>query len=112
MEKYDIVILLCVIILLFLYNSNKKILRIDKKNIYKNNDIKIVNKNIDIKKNIYKNIDIKTLNGQITRQTLLNEIGGSEFYNKFQILSNISGNTIEQKKEYSTYAKTPTKLNK
>jgi len=115
MEILNLIILIGLVILVFYFlnkSHKKKIPKIDSSNIYINNDV-VINKTQLDKNNIEK--EKKQLNidkGTITRQTIIDETGGSTHYDNIKIDSNISGNTVNPTLTYSTYAKFPTIINK
>ena len=54
--------------------------------------------------------EIKQINinkGKLTRQSIINESGGSYSYNNLKINSNISDNKIKSQKIYKSYTKIP-----
>lgn len=126
MDNLDLVILISIIILILILNLNK----VNKVNesippIQKNNNTK--NKKIDLKQllnrhnNFYKkfitsNIDDVEFNklsiskGNITRDTVIGENGGSQNYKNFIVDSNISNNLINYDNINSTYRKLPYKI--
>ena len=124
MNNLDLVILISIIILYIIFNHEtvQKINKsIEKKQIIlknENND-KINLKNIlNENKIFYKNFittkiddaELDKLNinkGNITRQTIIGEDGGSKRYNNFFIDSNISNNAINYESSHTTYVKMP-----
>ncbi len=127
MEDFNLFILIgLIIIIIYFLNKPKKQNKksekqIDTTNIYITNlkdphDI-IYKDNTDFyKKNFAKNntdLEIKQINidkGKITRNSNLNESGGSIHYNNIKINTNISGNKISLNEEQKTYRKLPTKI--
>lgn len=117
MENLDFIIFISLVIFYFLFNKpnkpNKpiKINNIDTNNIYINDD-QNYKKQINIKNNTEKEIiQLNIEKGKITRQSILDESGGSIHYNNLSINSIISGNKIKQNNNYTTYAKLPNKIN-
>jgi hypothetical protein len=127
MDNLDLVILISIIILILILNKVNKVHIVNESipPIQKNNNIK--NKKVDLKQllnrhnNFYKKfittkIDDVELNklsiskGNITRDTVIGENGGSENYNKFIVDSNISNNLINYDNTNSTYKKLPYKI--
>lgn len=130
MDNLDLVILISIIILILILNLNLNLNKINKVNesippIQKNNNTK--NKKVDLKQllnrhnNFYKkfitsNIDNVELNklsiskGNITRDTVIGENGGSQNYKNFMVDSNISNNLINYDNINSTYRKLPYKI--
>ena len=130
MENLILIILIILIILVFYFLNKpikkkniKKIQKIDTNNIYtindynNHNDIIYKNDNEFYKEHYNKNNseqEIKQINidkGKITRQSILDETGGSIHYDNLKINSNISGNTIKPNLTLSTYAKLPSNIN-
>jgi hypothetical protein len=126
MDNLDLVILISIIIIIIILNLNK-VNRVNKSipPIQKNNNTK--NKKVDLKQllnrhnNFYKkfitaNIDDVELNklsiskGNITRDTVIGENGGSQNYKNFIVDSNISNNLINYDNINSTYRKLPYKI--
>jgi hypothetical protein len=125
MEILNLIILIGLVILVFIFLNKpvkkKKIPKIDINNIYINddhNDIIYKDNNNFYKTHYAKHNsdkEIKQINiekGKITRQSILDETGGSVHYNNVQINSNISGNIIEPSSTYSTYVKKPYTINR
>jgi hypothetical protein len=130
MENLDFIIIFGLIIfaLYFIINNKKKIIKKESKINYSDvyvvtDKIQIENKSLtdnDIfyKNNFVKNLsdkEIKQINiekGNITRQSIINESGGSTHYKETEIKTNISGNKINHQENVKSYRKLPTKLNK
>ena len=123
MNNFDLVILISILILILILNKVNKVKKISKIKIpiQKKNNI-ITNNKIDLKKlNKYNNFittniddnELDKLNinkGNITRNTIIEEKGGSKNFNNFIINSNISNNLINYDNTKSTYTKLPYKI--
>ena len=124
MEKINLIILiLTILLILWIVNTNneKKIIKNNTKNrankITLNN---ILNKTNKFYKKNFTTVDISDtelnkLNigrGNITRQSIVSENGGSNDYKNFIIDSNISDNKINYQKDFQTYGKLTSKLPK
>lgn len=125
---YKIILILCIILILILekntYFSDVNNTTSINNHEYTNNiNLKNIN-NIDLKniddanttfhKQFFtsfisdKELEIIDINkGKLTNQHSINENGGSLYYNKYYINSNISGNTINYDNNYSSYINLP-----
>jgi hypothetical protein len=121
MEKINLIILIFTILLILFIVDNYHEKKIIKNNEKGNDKVKINNildKNNDFYKKNFTTISISDtelnkLNisrGNITRQSIISENGGSNDYKNFIIDSNISGDKINYQKDFQTYGKLPSKI--